>query len=181
MLFVLALPTAPCLGLDLFSFHPESPASPFFHPKGTIIYNLLVEHIRGLYAKYGYREVITPQIFDPSLFERSGHLANYQEHIYTVHGGEREYLLKPMNCPAHTVIYRTQRRSYRDLPMRLADFGRLHRLELSGATAGLVRVRSFSQDDAHVFCQEEQVEGEIASILEMLQETYDASKYRRKS
>jgi threonyl-tRNA synthetase len=159
--------------LDLFSFHPESPASPFFHPKGTVMYNLLVEHVRGLYARTGYQEVITPQIFDLSLFEKSGHLANYQEHMYMVRAGEREHGLKPMNCPSHTVIYRTRRRSYRDLPMRLADFGRLHRLELSGATAGLVRVRSFSQDDAHVFCAPDQILQEVRAVTSNILELYE--------
>ncbi len=158
--------------LDLFSFHPESPASPFFHPKGAIIYNLLVEHVRGLYRKYGYSEVITPQIFDLSLFEQSGHLANYRDNMYMVRGGEREYGLKPMNCPSHTVLYRTQRRSYRDLPMRLADFGRLHRLELSGVTAGLTRVRSFSQDDAHIFCTPDQILDEVRGVTGQILELY---------
>ncbi len=158
--------------LDLFSFHPESPASPFFHPKGALIYNLLVEHVRGQYRKYGYDEVITPQIFDLSLFEQSGHLANYQDNMYMVRGGDREYGLKPMNCPSHTVIYRTQRRSYRDLPMRLADFGRLHRLELSGVTSGLTRVRSFSQDDAHIFCTPGQILEEVRGVTGQILELY---------
>jgi len=154
--------------LDLFSFHPEAPASPFFHPKGAFIYNTLVEHVRGLYRTHGYQEVITPQVFDLDLFERSGHLANYRDNMYMVHGGEREYGLKPMNCPSHTVIYRTQRRSYRELPMRMADFGRLHRLELSGVTAGLFRVRSFSQDDGHIFCTEDQILQEVKGVTELI-------------
>ncbi len=158
--------------LDLFSFHPESPASPFFHPKGALIYNLLVEHVRGLYRKYGYSEVITPQLFDLSLFEQSGHLANYQDNMYMVRGGDREYGLKPMNCPSHTVLYRVQRRSYRDLPMRLADFGRLHRLELSGVTSGLTRVRSFSQDDAHIFCTPDQILEEVRGVTAQILELY---------
>ncbi|HXI02233.1 MAG TPA: threonine--tRNA ligase [Candidatus Saccharimonadales bacterium] len=158
--------------LDLFSFHPESPASPFFHPKGAIIYNQLVEHVREGYFRNGYQEVITPQVFDLSLFEQSGHLANYRDNMYMVRGGEREFGLKPMNCPSHTVIYRTQRRSYRDLPIRLADFGRLHRLELSGVTAGLTRVRSFSQDDAHIFCTEDQILDEVRGVTGQILELY---------
>ncbi|HET6371814.1 MAG TPA: threonine--tRNA ligase, partial [Candidatus Polarisedimenticolia bacterium] len=160
--------------LDLFSFHPESPASPFFHPKGAVIYNTLVEYVRQLYRKYGYDEVITPQIFDLSLFEQSGHLANYSENMYFAEAGEKRFGIKPMNCPSHTIIYRNTRRSYRDLPLRLADFGRLHRFERSGVLAGLTRVRSFSQDDAHVFCTPDQLEAEVAGVIRMIRECYGA-------
>ena len=160
--------------LDLFMFDPIAPASPFFLPKGTIIYNLLIEYVRGLYGRYGYQEVITPQIYSTELWKRSGHYENYVESMYFTTVEEREYGVKPMNCPGHITIYASRLRSYRELPIRYADFGRLHRFERSGVTHGLTRVRSFSQDDAHVFCQEVQVEGEINSILEMLRETYDA-------
>ena len=160
--------------LDLFMFDPIAPASPFFLPKGTTVYNLLVEYVRNLYGQYGYQEVITPQIFSKELWKRSGHYDNYIESMYFTTVEEREYGVKPMNCPGHITMYASRLHSYRELPIRYADFGRLHRFERSGVTHGLTRVRSFSQDDAHVFCQEEQVEGEIASILEMLQETYDA-------
>ncbi len=158
--------------LDLFSFHPEAPAMPFFHPKGGVIYGLLVDYVRSLYRAYGYDEVITPQIFDLSLFEQSGHLANYGENMYFARAGDREYAIKPMNCPGHTIIYRTERRSYRDLPLRLADFGRLHRFERSGVLAGLTRVRSFSQDDAHIFCSPDQIQEEVASCIRMIGECY---------
>jgi threonyl-tRNA synthetase len=158
--------------LDLFSFHPEAPASPFFHPKGAIVYNALVDHVRALYRKNGYREVITPQIFELGLFERSGHLANYRENMFMVDAGEHHYGIKPMNCPGHTILYRTERRSYRDLPLRLADFGRLHRFEMSGVTAGLFRVRSFSQDDAHIFCTHDQIYQEISSVSRTILELY---------
>ena len=158
--------------LDLFSFHPEAPASPFFHPKGAVVYQTLMEYVRSLYRKYGYDEVITPQIFDLSLFEQSGHLANYSENMYFAKAGEKEFAVKPMNCPSHTIIYRNERRSYRDLPMRLADFGRLHRFERSGVLAGLTRVRSFSQDDAHIFCTPDQVQDEVASVITMMMECY---------
>ena len=118
--------------------------------------------------------MITPQIYSTELWKRSGHYDNYIESMYFTTVEEREYGVKPMNCPGHITIYASRLRSYRELPIRYADFGRLHRFERSGVTHGLIRVRSFSQDDAHVFCQEEQVEGEISSILEMLRETYGA-------
>ena len=158
--------------LDLFSFHPAAPASPFFHPKGAFVYNALVEYMRSLYRRYGYEEVITPQIFDAGLWHRSGHYDHYKDNMYFTHIDEREFGVKPMNCPSHTFIYASKKRSYRDLPLRLADFGRLHRYEKSGVTAGLTRVRSFSQDDAHIFCAPSQIEQEIASLLDMLREVY---------
>lgn len=158
--------------LELVSFHPESPASPFFHPKGAVIYNTLVDYVRGLYRVYGYDEIITPQIFDLSLFEQSGHLANYGENMYFVEAGDKRLAVKPMNCPSHTILYRAERRSYRDLPMRLADFGRLHRFERSGVLAGLTRVRSFSQDDAHIFCTRDQIQDEVRSVIKMIGECY---------
>ena len=158
--------------LDLFSFHVESPAAPFFHPKGAVIYVALMDYVRELYRRYGYDEVLSPMIFDLSLFEQSGHLANYRDDMFFAQAGDKQFGIKPMNCPGHTVIYRTARRSYRDLPMRLADFGRLHRFERSGVTAGLTRVRSFSQDDAHIFCTPEQVEEEIAGVIRMIHECY---------
>ena len=158
--------------LDLFSFHPAAPASPFFHPKGAFVYNTLVEYMRGLYRRYGYEEVITPQIFDAGLWHRSGHYDHYKDNMYFTYIDEREFGVKPMNCPSHTFIYASKKRSYRDLPLRVADFGRLHRYEKSGVTAGLTRVRSFSQDDAHIFCTPEQIEGEVNSLLDMLREVY---------
>jgi len=165
--------------LDLFSFHPEAPASPFFHPKGAIVYNALVDHVRSLYRKNGYQEVITPQIFDLGLFEQSGHLANYRDNMFMVDAGDHHYGIKPMNCPGHTILYRTERRSYRDLPLRYADFGRLHRFELSGVTAGLFRVRSFSQDDAHVFCTPDQIYHEVSSVTGLILDLYRAFGFER--
>ncbi len=159
--------------LDLFSFHPEAPASPFFHPKGTIVYNALVAYIRGLYRQYGYDEVLTPQILDVELWKRSGHYDNYRENMYFTEADERQMAVKPMNCPSHCLLYAAGKRSYRDLPLRIADFGRLHRYERSGVTAGLTRVRSFSQDDAHIFCTPEQIDAEVTSVVEMLFRTYD--------
>ncbi|MBI4911484.1 MAG: threonine--tRNA ligase [Acidobacteria bacterium] len=159
--------------LDLYSFHPEAPASPFFHPKGTVVYNALVDYIRELYHKYGYREVITPQILDVSLWKTSGHYENYAENMYFTTAEEREYAVKPMNCPGHCLLFGSAKRSYRELPMRIADFGRLHRFERSGVTHGLTRVRTFCQDDAHLFCEPEHIKEEMASFLALLKEVYD--------
>jgi len=161
--------------LDLFSFHTVAPASPFFHPKGTIIYNELVDYIRELYVKYDYQEVITPQILDVDLWHKSGHYDNYKENMYftSQKDEKREYAVKPMNCPTHTFIYSSQKRSYRDLPLRIADFGRLHRYEPSGVTSGLTRVRSFAQDDAHIFCTVDQIETEVQNMVEMILDLYN--------
>jgi threonyl-tRNA synthetase len=158
--------------LDLFSFHPIAPASPFFLPKGATVYNELIAYVRRLYVRYGYEEVITPQIFDVDLWRRSGHYDHYRENMYFTEVEERQFGVKPMNCPGHTFVYAAKKRSYRDLPLRIADFGRLHRYERSGVTAGLTRVRSFSQDDAHIFCAPDQIESEIGSLIKMLREVY---------
>ena len=158
--------------LDLFAFHPEAPATPFFHPKGTIIYNRLMQYVRDMYSYYGYDEVITPQIFDSILWKKSGHYDNYADDMYFIEEEGRQFAVKPMNCPASTYIFSSHKRSYRDLPLRFADFGRLHRNELSGVTGGLTRVRSFCQDDAHVYCTLDQVESEIEKVIEMILKTY---------
>ncbi|MCC6767142.1 MAG: threonine--tRNA ligase [Deltaproteobacteria bacterium] len=159
--------------LNLFSFHPEAPASPFFHPKGALVYNELIAYIRRLYDQFGYQEVLTPQVLDVELWKRSGHYDNYRDNMYFTEADERAMAVKPMNCPSHCLLYGMSTRSYRDLPMRLADFGRLHRYERSGVTAGLTRVRSFSQDDAHIFCTPDQIEGEVGRVIDMLFRTYD--------
>ena len=158
--------------LDLFSFQPIAPASPFFHPKGTVVYNELIAYVRRLYRRYGYEEVITPQILDVEIWHRSGHYDHYRDNMYFTRVDDREFGVKPMNCPGHTFIYASKKRSYRDLPLRIADFGRLHRYERSGVTSGLTRVRSFSQDDAHIFCAPEQIETEISDLIKMLREVY---------
>jgi threonyl-tRNA synthetase len=160
--------------LDLFSFHPWAPASPFFHPKGVVLYNGLLEYLRGEYARRGYQEVVTPQIFDAELFKLSGHYQNYHENMYWTEIDEREFGVKPMNCPGHFLLYKARLWSYRDLPVRYADFGRLHRYELSGVTAGLTRVRTFSQDDAHIFTPFERVEEEIFRFLDFTDAVYAA-------
>lgn len=158
--------------LDLFSFNPVAPGSPFFHPKGALIYNELVSYMRGLYQRYGYQEVLTPQIFDVDLWRRSGHYDNYKENMFFTEVEGRDFGVKPMNCPGHTYIYAAKKHSYRDLPLRYADFARLHRFERSGVLAGLTRVRSFSQDDAHIFCTPEQIESEVSGVLRMINEVY---------
>ncbi len=158
--------------LDLFLFDPLAPASPFFLPKGAIVYNLLVDYVRVLYRRHGYSEVITPQIFDASLWHRSGHYENYKDNMFFTEVDEREFAVKPMNCPSHCLIYRSSRHSYRELPLRLADFGRLHRYERSGVTAGLTRVRSFAQDDAHIFLAPDQIQDEVLRFMGMLLESY---------
>jgi threonyl-tRNA synthetase len=158
--------------LDLFSFQPEAPASPFFHPKGTIIYNELVNYMRGRYFRQGYSEVITPQALDVALWKTSGHYDHYVDNMYFTTVDEREYALKPMNCPSHCLIYRNGRHSYRDLPIRYADFGRLHRYERSGVTHGLTRVRTFCQDDAHIYCTPEQMQSEMAAFLVFIKDVY---------
>ena len=176
--------------LDLFMFDQVAPAMPFFLPKGAYVYNRLIDYIRTLYDQYGYEEVITPQAFDPKLFRTSGHLGNYNENMYRLwtedhleHEGKPatpadlqagSFALKPMNCPSHCVIFGARKRSYRELPWRVADFGRLHRYERGGVVHGLSRVRSFCQDDAHIFCAESQVPDEIEKFIRFLYEVYEA-------
>jgi len=163
--------------LDLFSFHEEAPASPFFHPRGAIIYNALIDLMREKYRSYGYEEVITPQIFDVELWKRSGHYDNYRDDMFFADAfdevEERSSSVKPMNCPSHCLLYGSRAHSYRDLPRRIADFGRLHRYERSGVVTGLTRVRSFAQDDAHIFCTPEQIEEEITALFEFIFEIYE--------
>ncbi|HEY8021595.1 MAG TPA: threonine--tRNA ligase, partial [Thermoanaerobaculia bacterium] len=158
--------------LDLFSFNPVAPASPFFHPKGAFVYNALEDYVRGLQGRRGYGEVLTPQIMDVELWKTSGHYDNYREAMFFTEVDEKQFAVKPMNCPAACLIYGTRTRSYRDLPLRFGDFGRLHRYERSGVTSGLFRVRSFCQDDAHIFCAEEQIESEVLAATEMILEVY---------
>ena len=162
--------------LGLFSFHPSAPASPFFHHKGAVIYLELVNYIRSLYNKYDYQEVITPQIFDVDLWKKSGHWEHYRDNLFLIPHGDNpdEWMgVKPMNCPGHALIYASQLRSYRDLPMRIADFGRLHRYEKAGVVSGLNRVRSFAIDDAHIFCTREQISSEIRSLFAMIKDVYN--------
>ncbi len=158
--------------LGLFMFHDLAPASPFFTGRGTVIYNELTRYIRELYQTYDYQEVITPQIFDIELFKTSGHYQNYKENMYFTNPDEREFGLKPMNCPSHCLLFASEKHSYRELPLRMADFGRLHRYEKSGSLHGLSRVRTFCQDDAHIFCSLDQLKSEISKFIEMLNIIY---------
>jgi threonyl-tRNA synthetase len=158
--------------LDLFSFHPAAPASPFFHPKGTIVYNALAGLVRERQERAGFAEVVTPQILDVDLWHTSGHWDHYRDAMFFSTVDERQFAVKPMNCPGHCLVYRTALRSYRDLPIRYADFGRLHRYEKSGVTSGLTRVRSFAQDDSHSFVLPEQIAGEVELLIGMILELY---------
>lgn len=158
--------------LGLIMFHEWAPGSPFFTPRGTIVYNDLQRLMRDMYKKYSYQEVITPQIFDVSLFKTSGHYQNYKDDMYFMKADEREFGVKPMNCPSHCLLFGSTHHSYKDLPIRMADFGRLHRYEKSGAMSGLTRVRTFCQDDAHVFCTLDQMQTEIQSFMNLFNEVY---------
>ncbi len=158
--------------LGLFMFHELAPASPFFTGRGTTIYNELTKYIRELYFEYNYEEVITPQVFDVQLFHTSGHYKNYKDNMYFTTQDERENALKPMNCPSHCLLFGAEKHSYRELPLRMADFGRLHRYEKSGSLHGLSRVRTFCQDDAHIFCTMDQIKTEIVRFIELLNKIY---------
>ena len=160
--------------LDLFHLDPIAPGSPFYHPKGTVLYNGLTEYLRDLYLEYGYQEVITPQIFDAELFKISGHYQNFRDDMFMFEADDRELAVKPMNCPGHCFFFRSTRRSYRELPLRLAEFSRLHRNERSGVLHGMTRVRSFAQDDSHIYCAPDQVESELARFFEMTMRVYTA-------
>jgi threonyl-tRNA synthetase len=165
--------------LDLFSLHPIAPGAPFFHPKGTIVYNILVDYIRGLYSRYGYSEVVTPLIYKTDLWKTSGHYEAFHDDMFLMKVEDGEYGVKPMNCPGHCYLFATRKHSYRDLPIRYADFSRLHRFEQSGVLSGLTRVRSFAQDDAHIYCAPEQVDDELASFVTMTREVYKAFGFER--
>ncbi|CAL9779250.1 unnamed protein product [Musa acuminata subsp. burmannicoides] len=157
---------------ELFFFHPLSPGSCFFLPHGTRIYNKLIEFLRVQYRDRGYQEVLSPNIYNMQLWETSGHAANYKENMFVFEIEKQEFGLKPMNCPGHCLMFEHRVRSYRELPLRLADFGVLHRNELSGALTGLTRVRRFQQDDAHIFCRENQIKEEVKNVLDFISYTY---------
>lgn len=158
--------------LELVMFSPLAPAMPIFLPKGAIVYNQLIDFVRHFYHRDEYQEVVTPLIWDAELFKISGHYEVYRDLMFWSQLDERQFGVKPMNCPGHIQIYAAERRSYRDLPIRYADFARLHRYERSGVTHGLTRVRSFSQDDAHLFLTPNQIEDEIDREIRLLQEMY---------
>ncbi len=165
------------LGAELELFHVDaiSPGSPFYLPKGMILYNGLVDFVRSLYPKYGYQEVMTPQVFRTELFKTSGHYQLFREDMFLMQGDEGEELgVKPMNCPGHCHLFAMHRHSYRELPVRFAEFSRLHRNERSGTLTGLSRVRSMAQDDAHIFLAPEQVDDELDRFFGMTREVYEA-------
>lgn len=158
---------------ELVMFHELSPGSAFWLPHGTRIYNALINFIKDHYWKRGYTEVITPNVFNLDLWHTSGHAMHYKDDMFCFDVEGQEWAMKPMNCPAHCLMFGNQNRSYRDLPLRFADFGVLHRNELSGALSGLTRVRRFQQDDAHIFCREDQIESEVLGALNFMKDVYD--------
>ncbi len=158
--------------LDLFHLQDEAPGMVFWHPKGWAIWQQVEQYLRETLSRHGYREVRTPQLMDRVLWEKSGHWENYRELMFTTESEKREYAVKPMNCPGHVQIFNQGIKSYRDLPLRLAEFGACHRNEPSGALHGIMRVRGFTQDDAHIFCTEDQVEAEASAFIELLQKVY---------
>jgi threonyl-tRNA synthetase len=158
--------------LDLFHFQEEAPGLIFWHPKGWTIWQQVEQYMRGIYRDNGYQEVKAPQILDRSLWEKTGHWQNYRENMFTTESENRYYALKPMNCPGHVLIYRSNLHSYRDLPLRYGEFGQCHRNEPSGALHGMMRVRGFTQDDGHIFCTEDQILDECVAFTSLLQSVY---------
>ncbi|ROR32567.1 threonine--tRNA ligase [Inmirania thermothiophila] len=158
--------------LDLFHFQEEAPGMVFWHPRGWTVYRIVEQYIRDKIRGRGYQEVRTPQIVDRSLWERSGHWAKFRADMFTTRSEDREYAIKPMNCPCHIQIFNQGLKSYRDLPLRLAEFGSCHRNEASGTLHGLMRVRNFVQDDAHIFCTEDQIQDEVSAFVDLLFEVY---------
>ena len=158
--------------LDLFHIQDNAPGMVFWHAKGWAIWLVVENYIRQMFKEYGYKEIKTPTVLDKTLWEKSGHWENYQDHMFTTASENRVYAVKPMNCPGHVEVFNKTLHSYRELPLRLAEFGSCHRNEPSGALHGLMRVRGFTQDDAHIFCTEEQIKDEVKSFNDMLFKTY---------
>ena len=158
--------------LDLFHMQPEAPGLVFWHPKGWALWQAVEQYMRAVYRENGYQEVRGPQILDRSLWERTGHWENFRDNMFTTSSENRDYAVKPMNCPGHILIYNKGVRSYRDLPLRYGEFGSCHRNEPSGALHGLMRVRGFVQDDGHIFCTEQQILGECVAYTALLQNVY---------
>ena len=158
--------------LDLFSFHEEGPGFPFFHPKGMVLRNMLMEYERELFKEFGYVEIMTPVILSKKLWLQSGHWDHYKENMYFTKIDDEDYAIKPMNCPGGILFFKTQQRSYRDLPMRVGEFGLVHRHELKGALHGLFRVRCFTQDDAHIFMTQKQMKDEVIKCMAMYKKMY---------
>ena len=158
--------------LDLFHIDEAAPGLVFWHPKGWALWQQVEQYMRGIYRDTGYWEVKGPQILDKSLWEKTGHWQNYRDNMFTTESEKREYALKPMNCPGHVLIFKSDLRSYRDLPLRYGEFGQCHRNEPSGALHGIMRVRGFTQDDGHIFCTEDQILDECIAYTEQLQKVY---------
>ena len=158
--------------LDLFHLQEEAPGMVFWHPNGWTLWQQIEQYMRRVLTEAGYQEVKTPLVMDRQLWERSGHWDNYRDNMFTTESEKRDYAIKPMNCPGHVQIYNHGLHSYRDLPLRLAEFGSCHRNEPSGALHGLMRVRGFVQDDAHIFCTEEQIVAEVTAFNELLSRVY---------
>jgi threonyl-tRNA synthetase len=158
--------------LQLFHFQEEAPGMPFWHPKGWTIYQTIQDYMQQKQRAHNYLEINTPQLVDYSLWEKSGHAAKFSEEMFSVESENRMYAIKPMNCPCHVQVFNQGLKSYRDLPMRLAEFGSCHRYEPSGSMHGLMRVRSFVQDDGHIFCTEDQIQTEVADFMNLLFEVY---------
>jgi threonyl-tRNA synthetase len=158
--------------LDLFHQQEEAPGMIFWHPKGWAIWQVIEQYMRRVYVDNGYKEVKGPQIIDRSLWERSGHWANFKDNMFTTESEKRDYAIKPMNCPGHIQIYNHGLHSYRDLPIRFGEFGSCHRNEPSGALHGIMRVRAFTQDDGHIFCTEDQIQAEVAAFIKLLRKVY---------
>jgi len=158
--------------LDLYHLQDEAPGMVFWHPKGWAIYQVVEQYMRRVFRDHGYQEIRTPQVVDRSLWEKSGHWEKFHAEMFTTHVEERDYAVKPMNCPCHVQIFNQGLKSYRDLPLRLAEFGSCHRNEPSGALHGVMRARSFTQDDAHIFCTEEQIQEEVSQFIDLLYKVY---------
>ena len=158
--------------LDLFHIEEEAPGMVFWHPKGWSVWQQVEQYMREILKENFYQEIRTPQVLDKSLWERSGHWENFRENMFTTHSEERNFAIKPMNCPGHVQVFNQGLKSYRDLPLRLAEFGSCHRNEPSGALHGLMRVRGFTQDDAHIFCTTAQIQDEVVSFIDLLQKVY---------
>ncbi|MFW2422733.1 MAG: threonine--tRNA ligase, partial [Porticoccaceae bacterium] len=157
---------------DLFHMQEEAPGSVFWHPAGWSIYNTIEAYMREAQRQHGYQEIKTPQIVDFSLWQRSGHADKFGDDMFALHSEERAFAIKPMNCPCHVQVFNQGLKSYRDLPLRLAEFGACHRNEPSGSLHGIMRVRGFTQDDAHIFCTESQIQSEVASFIDFLHQVY---------
>ncbi len=163
--------------MGLFSFHPEAPGAVFWHPKGMVLWNMLQEFLREELRRRGYGEVGTPMVLSDELWKKSGHWDHFRDNMYFLRVDERDYAVKPMNCPGCCLVFGSTPKSYRDLPLRLAEFGRVYRHELSGVLMGAMRVRTFTQDDAHIYCAPDQMAAEIADMIDLVQVVYPAIGY----